>query len=151
MNQEKLFLKLESLITHDTKLVGSSLGGYFASYLSQQLELPAVVINPAVAPFNLMQDYLGEQYNPHQNYTYQVTYEHIEQLKQLYQPTLWQPKLIMLLQQMGDEVLDFSEAVDYYKNSHQFIEFAGDHSFIGFERYFSKIAAFFKLTKNLKQ
>jgi hypothetical protein len=47
---------------------------------------------------------------------------------------------------MGDEILDFSEAVDYYKNCRQRVEFAGNHSFIGFERYFPDIVDFLKIS-----
>ena len=142
----EILLTLERLLTPNTKLLGSSLGGYFATFLSQHYKLPAVVINPAVAPFKLMQDYLGEQYNPYQDYHYCVTEQHVGTLKQCYMPSLLYSELIFLLQQMGDEVLDFSEAVDYYKNCRQQVEFAGDHSFIGFERYFPDIVDFLKIS-----
>ena len=142
----EILITLEQLITPNTKLIGSSLGGYFATFLSQRYQLPAVVVNPAVAPFTLMEDYLGEQYNPYQDYTYQVTVQHVTELRQLYTPSINQPELLLLLQQMGDEVLDFSEAVDYYKTCRQHVEFAGDHSFIGFERYFPDIVDFLKIS-----
>jgi hypothetical protein len=47
---------------------------------------------------------------------------------------------------MGDEVLPFQQAVDYFKQSAQHVEFAGDHSFVGFERYFDTVAKFLKIT-----
>ncbi|KPV95417.1 esterase YqiA [Pseudoalteromonas sp. P1-9] len=142
----EILLTLEALITANTKLIGSSLGGYFATILSERYQLPAVVVNPAVAPFDLMHDYLGTQYNPYQGYYYDVTERHVDQLKQFYIANLSQPELILLLQQTGDEVLDFSQAVDYYKNCRQHVEFAGDHSFIGFERYFPVIVDFLKIS-----
>lgn len=148
LNHEPLecLLKLEQLITPNTCLIGSSLGGYFATYLSQQYQLPAVIINPAVAPYELMADYLGPQYNPYQKYHYEVTPLHIEQLRLLSVKQLKTPALIHLYQQTGDEVLDFSKAVQYYKECTQTIEFAGDHSFQHVERHFPDIVSFFKIT-----
>lgn len=137
---------IERMINSDTVLVGSSLGGFFATYLSQKYRVPAVLINPAVAPHELMNSFLGYQYNPYQQYHYELTLDHVAQLKQLYLPKLPMAELMLLLQQSGDEVLDFQQAVRYYKNSPQVIEFGGDHSFIGFERYFAKIVDFLKIT-----
>ena len=137
---------IERMINSHTVLVGSSLGGFFATYLSQKYRVPAVLINPAVAPHQLMNSFLGNQYNPYQQYQYELTLEHVAQLKQLYIPQPPMAELMLLLQQSGDEVLDFQQAVRYYKNSPQVIEFGGDHSFIGFERYFAKIVDFLKIT-----
>lgn len=44
-------------------LVGSSLGGYFSIYFSERYQIPAVLVNPAVRPFDLLNDYLGENTN----------------------------------------------------------------------------------------
>ncbi len=142
----EILLRLENEIDSTTVLIGSSLGGFFATYLSQVYNLKAAVINPAVAPFELMADYLGPQYNPYQDYHYDVTTAHVEQLKSLYISRLTQPKNLFLLQQMGDEVLDFSKAVKYYGACKQHIEFAGDHSFVGIERTFLDIVKFLNLT-----
>lgn len=148
LNHEPLacIYRLEQLLTPTTRLIGSSLGGYFATYLSQQYQLPAVVINPAVAPYELMADFLGPQYNPYQDYHYEVTRAHVEQLKALSVEKLKTPSLVHLYQQTGDEVLDFSKAVQYYKQCSQTIEFAGDHSFQQVERHFPDIVSFFKIT-----
>ena len=56
----------------DWYLTGSSLGGYFATYLVDKYQIPAVLINPAVKPFELLVDYIGEQTNLHTGETYQV-------------------------------------------------------------------------------
>ena len=65
LNHEPLqaILQLEHLLTPDTALLGSSLGGFYATYLSQRYNLRAALINPAVAPFNLLAPLIGHNYN----------------------------------------------------------------------------------------
>jgi len=138
-------IALEQLLTPNAVLLGSSLGGFFATYLSQRYQIPAVVINPAVAPYTLLEPILGPNYNPYQDYNYQLQSRHIDALKALTVTELKHPELLYLLQQTGDEVLNFQHAIKYYSQCKQLIEFGGDHSFNGFERAFSSIVDFLKI------
>ncbi|TMP38705.1 YqiA/YcfP family alpha/beta fold hydrolase [Pseudoalteromonas rubra] len=144
-------LQLEQLIDKDTALIGSSLGGFYATYLSQHHGVRAVVVNPAVRPFELLHDYLGPQYNPYQQQHYTLTHQHVETLRQLYVESLHSPENILLLQQSGDEVLPYQQAVNYFSASPSRIEFGGDHSFIGFERYFDTLVRFLEITNTNKE
>ncbi|MCO7188167.1 MULTISPECIES: YqiA/YcfP family alpha/beta fold hydrolase [unclassified Pseudoalteromonas] len=144
-------LQLEQLIDNDTALIGSSLGGFYATYLSQRHGVRAVVVNPAVRPFELLHDYLGAQYNPYQQQHYTLTHQHVETLRQLYVESLHSPENILLLQQSGDEVLPYQQAVNYFSASPSRIEFGGDHSFIGFERYFDTLVRFLEITNTNKE
>lgn len=148
LNHEPLqaIIKLEQLITPNTVLLGSSLGGFFATYLSQRYQIPAVVINPAVAPYTLLQPLLGPNYNPYQDYYYDLNNSHINALKALAIDKLKHPELLYLLQQTGDEVLNFQHAVNYYSQCKQLVEFGGDHSYTGFESTFANIVDFLKIT-----
>jgi len=139
-------LQIEQLITPNTALIGSSLGGFYATYLSQHYKLPAAVINPAVKPYLLLSSLLGRNYNPYQDYTYELNNNHINALKALSIAHLPEPSRLYLLQQTGDEVLPYQQAVNYYSHCKQRIEFGGDHSFIGFERTFASIVDFLKIT-----
>jgi predicted esterase YcpF (UPF0227 family) len=128
--------------THQLGLVGSSLGGFLATWLSERYQLPAVLVNPAVRPYELLQDYIGEQVNPYTQEHYYLDAADILALRELDVPTLSEPSRFWLLQQMGDEVLDYRQAVEKFNASKQTVEPHGDHSFIGFERYCEEILQF---------
>ncbi|WP_272522076.1 esterase YqiA [Providencia sp. PROV202] len=137
---------------HETiGLVGSSLGGYFSIYFSERYQIPAVLVNPAVRPFDLLSDYLGENTNPYTHETYVLEPKHMYELKALHLGKIRSPNLLWLLQQMGDEVLDYRQAVAYLSECKQTVEPDGDHAFAGFERYFPQIIRFLSLVDNAEK
>ncbi|WP_274032931.1 esterase YqiA [Vibrio parahaemolyticus] len=126
-------------------LVGSSLGGYMSTWLNAKYGFKAVVVNPAVKPYELLVDYLGEQTNPYTHETYTLEACHIDELKALDVQSIASPNSFWLLQQTEDEVLDYRQAVDKFAKAKQTVEQGGDHSFVGFERYPAKIIEFLEL------
>ncbi|EIU6777299.1 esterase YqiA [Vibrio parahaemolyticus] len=126
-------------------LVGSSLGGYMSTWLNAKYGFKAVVVNPAVKPYELLVDYLGEQTNPYTHETYTLKACHIDELKALDVQSIASPNSFWLLQQTEDEVLDYRQAVDKFAKAKQTVEQGGDHSFVGFERYPAKIIEFLEL------
>ena len=124
-------------------IIGSSLGGYLGRYFAQKYQLKLVLINPAVRPYELLVDYLGWQQNPYTNERYELTCEHIDELKMIDTPQVERPQDYWLLQQTGDEVLDYTQAVDKYVQCKQTVIEGGDHSFQGFEQFLPQIAQFF--------
>ncbi len=126
-------------------LVGSSLGGYFSAWLHQKYGVAAVLVNPAVKPYDLLVDYLGPQQNPYTHEQYELTEYHMHELKALDCMILPEPKRVWILSQTDDEVLDYQQAIAKYSDAVQTVEQGGDHSFVNFERYPEKIVQFLNL------
>jgi predicted esterase YcpF (UPF0227 family) len=113
-------------------VMGSSLGGFYATYLSQTESIKGVLINPAVRPFDLFDKYLGPNKHFYDGQTYILEMKHIEQLRAMEIKQLSSPQDLLLLQQTGDETLDYRDACAKYLNCPSWIEVGGSHSFEGF-------------------
>ena len=112
-------------------LVGSSLGGYYATFLAEKFDLRAVLINPAVvAPISL-KEYIGTQTNLYTNESFEFTAHHIAQLHALEAPHIT-PERYLLMLETGDEVLDYRQAICRYAGCRQTVLAGGDHSFTHF-------------------
>ncbi|MDX5444818.1 MAG: esterase [Zoogloeaceae bacterium] len=123
-------------------LVGSSLGGYYATFLAERHTLRAAVINPAVvAPIDLA-PWTGTQTNLYTGEAFEFTMEHIEQLRALDTGTLADPRRYWLLVETGDEVLDYRHAVEKYRGARQTVLEGGDHGFSRWNDYLDDIIAF---------
>ncbi|WP_199611189.1 YqiA/YcfP family alpha/beta fold hydrolase [Flocculibacter collagenilyticus] len=127
--------------------IGSSLGGYLATYFVEKIKKPlkAVLINPAVDPYNLFPQFLGEQVNLYTEERYVLAPHHVNELHEMNTPTINFPKQYWLLQQTEDEVLNYQLAVEKYKYARQTVEVGGNHAFIGYERFLPDIVKFFEL------
>lgn len=135
---------LESYITHlscKPTVVGSSLGGFYATYLAERHDLNAVLINPAVAPYRLLAPLIGPQTNFYTGEQYNLTAQHLTELQALEVDTM-HPERYFLLLQMGDEVLDYRHALTRYAGAKQTVIPGGDHGFQQFEHYLDDILAF---------
>lgn len=124
-------------------IVGSSLGGFYATYIAEKYNLKAVLINPAVRPYILLENYLGEQQNPHTGERYLLSRTHIEQLKALDYAKIQHQQNILLLAQTADETLNYRDAVEKYAGCQQIVESGGSHAFDNFERHIPTILKFF--------
>ncbi len=123
-------------------LVGSSLGGFYATHLAEKHGWKAVLVNPAVHAHRLLREALGPQRNWHTGETWTFTEAHLAELAALDVPVITRPQRYLLLAQTGDEVLDYRDAAAYYAGARHIIEAGGDHGFSGFERHFQTILDF---------
>jgi uncharacterized protein len=130
---------------YNVGLVGSSLGGYMSTWLNDRYGCRAVIVNPAVKPYELLVDYLGPQQNIYTKEDYVLEEKHIIELKALEVKTIQYPERFWLLLQTGDEVLDYRQAVEKFSHAQQTVEEGGDHSFVGFERYLGRVIKFLQL------
>lgn len=130
--------------TDNIIIIGSSLGGFYATYLSATHHCKAALINPAVRPFDLFEHYLGPNKHFYTDEVHELTMEHIEQLKALDTPCINAPEQLFLLLQTGDETLDYKQAAKLYQACPSWLESAGNHSFEGFIERLPMILAWAK-------
>ena len=131
---------IEDKAGHGVMLMGSSLGGYYATCLAEEYDLPAVLINPAVRPFEFWQTHVGEHRNFHTDEIHRVTEDHIDELRQLDKSPLSRPENFRVYLQTGDETLDFRQAVSKFGEAHCIVRDNGNHSY---ENYVSELPAMF--------
>jgi predicted esterase YcpF (UPF0227 family) len=123
-------------------LVGSSLGGFYATWLAERHGLKAVLVNPAVRPYDALQQYLGEQQNLYTGERYELTQVHLEELRQMDVAAISRPERYLLLVRTGDEVLNYREAVERYRGCRQLVIEGGDHGFSDFGNYLDDVLEF---------
>lgn len=134
--------QLETILSqHDIRLlVGSSLGGYLATWLKRRHDIPAVLINPAIAPYLLLEDYLGSHEGCH-GQMINVTRQTLQELLGLHRETLQEKEAYLVLLQTGDEVLDYRQASAYYAAKDVIIEQGGNHRFENLSDHLPRIEA----------
>lgn len=138
--------KLEQEIArHGAKqvaVIGSSLGGHYATWLAEKHDLPAVLVNPAVNPHLLLAPCLGLQKNLYSGEQYRFTQQHLRDLEQFKVGVITRPERYLLMLQTGDELLDYRQAVEKYRGARQVVIEGGDHGFRNFSDYVSVILEF---------
>ncbi|MEJ8813588.1 YqiA/YcfP family alpha/beta fold hydrolase [Variovorax ureilyticus] len=116
-------------------VVGSSLGGFYATCVAQKTGCRAVLLNPAVHPARDLANYIGEQVAwHHPNAHFYFRPEYIDELRALDVGPLTHPERVFAVIAKGDEVLDWREMSGRYPGSPQKIVEGEDHALSDFER-----------------
>ncbi len=124
-------------------LIGSSLGGYYATWLTEHHGIPSALVNPAVSPCDhLRQEFLGRQRNHYSGEEYEFTLAHVEALRRFDTRTIRNPAKYLLLVNTADEVLDYRLAVQRYAGCRQIVQEGGTHSFDNFADMLPQIMQF---------
>lgn len=145
--------QLQQLIEQyqDVALVGSSLGGFYASWLAQQYDLKAVLINPAVNPWKLLDKSTAIQHNYHTGEAWELQPAWVQQLKQYAIDKPAHPNKLLLMTQTGDDTLDWRDGWELYRDCHLFRGLGGSHGFDNFDSFIPFILRFCGLGQPLNK
>lgn len=133
--------RIEPLLDPVTCLIGSSLGGFYATWLAEKHGLRAVLINPAIEPHIGLRAYLGPQRNLYTGEPYVLAEAHLRDWQALYVPRIT-PSRYLLLVETGDEILDYRRALERYAGCEQIVIEGGDHSLRSFPEQLPRILRF---------
>ncbi len=122
--------------------VGGSLGGFYAAWIAHKTDTRAVLVNPAVTPWNIVERYVGEQQIYGGERTLTVRPEFAQELKELNVEAFEDPSKILLVLTTGDEVLDWRQSVCKYEQLPSLVIDGGDHMVSNFDEYVDSVMRF---------
>ncbi|MGE0801493.1 MAG: YqiA/YcfP family alpha/beta fold hydrolase [Lautropia sp.] len=123
-------------------LVGSSLGGCYATWLAEQTGCRAVLLNPAVRPARDLASRVGPQTGYHDGVPFEFKAEYVEQLRGYQVDAITRPERYYLIAAKGDEVLDWREMVAHYPGARQTVLPGSDHGLSDFATLQDSVIAF---------
>jgi len=123
-------------------LIGSSLGGYYATWLAERHDLRAILVNPSVVSHISLAPYVGRQTNLYTGESFDFTETHIDELRAIEVAHITRPERYWLMVETGDEVLDYRHAVAKYAGARQTVLEGGDHGFSRWDDYLDEVLAF---------
>ena len=126
--------------------VGSSLGGFYATWVAEQTACRAVLLNPAVHPARDLAKYIGEQtywHAPDEHFFFRP--EFVDELRALTVGPLRDPGHYFAVIAKGDEVLDWREMVTRYTEARIKLLRGGDHALSDFDAHADEIFEFLDL------
>jgi predicted esterase YcpF (UPF0227 family) len=127
-------------------VIGSSLGGFYATCVAQDKGCKAVLLNPAVHPARDLAGYIGEQaawHDPGEHFFFEPRF--IEELRALECGPLKHPENYFALIAKGDEVLDWREMTGRYPGAAIELLEGGDHALSDFDRHIDAVFQFLQL------
>ena len=136
-----------SLPAANLAVMGSSLGGFYASWIAQQLGCKSVMINPSTTPWATLEKHLGEQtawHNPEESFYFRP--EYLAELQALDVSQQAPAAAQLLIAAKGDEVLDWRYMLARYPSAQVLLQESGDHALSNFADYLPQIDDFLGLT-----
>jgi predicted esterase YcpF (UPF0227 family) len=128
--------------TIDDTLVGSSLGGCYATWLAETVGCKAVLLNPAVHPARDLRSQVGPQQGYHDGVPFVFEARFVDQLERYEVARITRPERYFLIAAQGDEVLDWKEMAAAFPGASQKILPGSDHGLSEFETFMDEVLAF---------
>jgi len=126
----------------ELSIIGSSLGGFYATWLAERIGCRAVLVNPAVVPQLDLDKHVGVTTQFHSDEPFEFKREYIAELHTLEVPQISRPERYFLLAATGDEVLDYRDMVAHYAGARQHVIEGSDHAVSEFPQYVDEVLAF---------
>lgn len=123
-------------------LIGSSLGGYYATWLAERLGCRAVLLNPAITPYDDLRPHLGTQPVYFSAESIDMKPEYLDELRALDTPRITRPERYLLVAATGDEVIDWRTMAAKYAGCRQRVIQGSDHQIQDFDRHLDEVLAF---------
>ena len=123
-------------------IIGSSLGGYYATWLAEHLGCRAVLLNPAIVPLLDLEQHVGVTTAFHSDEPFEFRRDYIDELRAFAVPAISRPERYFLLAATGDEVLDYRDMVAHYAGARQTIIDGSDHGISEFADYVAPVLQF---------
>jgi predicted esterase YcpF (UPF0227 family) len=123
-------------------VIGSSLGGFYASVLAERLGWRAVLLNPAVDPARDLAKYIGENRAWHSDEQFYFRAEYIDELRLLTPARLTRPERYFAVIAKGDEVLDWREMSARYSGCRIKLLEGSDHALSDFDDHLPDVVTF---------
>ena len=127
-------------------VIGSSLGGFYATFVAEATGCRAVLLNPAIDPARDLGGYTGEQtawHNPGERFVFEPHF--VDELRSLRRGPVARPENYFAVIAKGDEVLDWREMAGRYPGAKIKLLEAGDHALSDFDRHIEEVLAFLDL------
>ena len=126
----------------DLTLIGSSLGGYYATWLAERLDCRAVLLNPAIVPLIDLEQHVGVTTEFHSDKPFEFKREYIDELGTFAVQKITEPQRYFLIAATGDEVLDYRDMLAHYQGARQIVIEGSDHGISEFADYVAPVLAF---------
>ena len=132
--------------TDSSAVIGSSLGGFYATVLAERSGWPAVLLNPAVNPARDLAKHIGETTAWHSDEPFFFRPEFVAQLQSLTPAAITRPERYLAVIAKGDEVLDWREMRSRYAGCRIKLLEGSDHALSDFDAHLPGLLALLQLT-----